>query len=465
MVTENTRKRLIVVGGDAAGMSAASQAKRRMGKDTLDVWVLERSPHISYAACGMPYMIGGVIEDPDKLLILKPETAREKRGIDVRLGHEAVAIDVGARTVTFRAGQGEAQQQSYDALVLATGALPRVPAVEGVNLDGVEVLRTFADGLKLKQRLSAGAVKDVVVVGAGLVGLEMAEAFRSRGCNVTLLKRTASALLGLEPAFDEQVEAALARNGCVLLKGSPLEAIVDNGRGGVAAVRAGGETRKADLVLLAAGVVPNTSLAAQAGIDLGAQKTIAVDEHLETSAPDVFAVGDCAAQTHRISGQSVFVSQALAANRMGKIAGANVAARLSEKGRFKTHPGTMATVLTKVFDLEVGMCGLTVAEARKAGFDVAFAWVKDRYRASYYPGTGPLYVGLVFEATGGRLLGGQLVGRQGAAKRLDVLVAALDAGMDLERLSRLDLGYCPPFAPAWDPLLVAATVARKKLEQ
>lgn len=463
-MSEN-KKRLIVIGGDAAGMSVAVRAKKHM--QDLEVVVLERSPHISYAACGMPYMISGVIPDPASLLILTPEKALSSRGVNVRTGHEVVSIDLGQKLVACRSenqtGTGE-ETFGYDALVLATGARARIPAVSGVNLEGVTTLRTYQDGLALKNFLEENSVKKVVITGSGLVGLETAESFRRLDCNVTLLKRSAGPLLGLEPVLSKIVEEELARNGCILLKNSPLEEIVKNGRGGVAAVRTDGETIKADLVLLATGVIPNSEIAAAAGIRLSVQNTIAVNEHLETSADSVFAAGDCTSQIHRVSEKPVFISQALAANRSGRTAGANVAAMLSGRGKPGSYPGTMGTVLTKVFDLEVGLCGLNPEGAAAAGFDARFAWIKDRSRAGYYPGGSSLYVGLVFESRSGRLLGGQIIGKEGAAKRLDVISAAIDAKMDLERFSNLDLGYCPPFSPAWDPLLTAASVALKNLE-
>ncbi len=469
------RKRLIIIGGDAAGMSAASQAKKR-NKD-LDVLVLERGDYISYAACGMPYMVSGVIKDPDSLLILTPEKARANRGIDVRTRHEVVSVDLKNCSVTVKAGKGigkamgkmmgkgqgdEARtfEEHYDGLVFATGARPRLPAAKGINLEGVMVLRDFADGLALKDRRD---VKDVVIVGAGLVGLEMAESFRRLERNVTMLKRSDGPLLDMDPALSELVEQELVRNGCVLLKGSPLEEMVGDDSGKVVAVRAGGETRRADLVLLATGVAPNSEPAREAGLKLGVKDTIAVNEHLATSHTGVFAAGDCVSQIHRVSHKEVFVSQALAANRSGKIAGANVAEYLSGGNQFSTHPGTMATVLTKVFDLQVGTCGLTVNEAKAAGFETGFTWIKQHSRSHYYPGGSPLFVGLVYERKTGRLLGGQIVGKEGGAKRLDVLVTALSAKMDLETLSRLDLSYCPPYSPPWDPVLIAASIALKSI--
>ncbi len=460
-----SKKRLIVIGGDAAGMSAAVRAKKHMQE--LEVLVLEKSGHISYAACGMPFMLSGVIPDPASLLVLTPEKALASRGVNVLTQHEAISIDPGRKTVTCRVGNPGVSRETgfeYDALVLAMGARASIPAAPGVNLDGVKTLRTYGDGLALKRFFQEHRVKHVVISGSGLVGLETAESFRRLDCNVTLLKRSAGPLLGLEPVLSKIVEEELAKNGCILLKNSPLGEIVENSSGKVAAVQTGGETIKADLVLLASGVIPNSEIAAAAGIRLSVQNTIAVNEHLQTSADNVFAAGDCTAQIHKVSEKPVFISQALAANRSGRTAGANVTALVWEKGQPASYPGTMGTVLTKVFDLEVGLCGLNLKEANAAGFDGRFTWIKDRSRAGYYPGGSPLYVGLVFESGSGRILGGQIAGKEGAAKRLDVISAAIDAKMDLQRFSNLDLGYCPPFSPAWDPLLTAASVALKNLE-
>jgi NADPH-dependent 2,4-dienoyl-CoA reductase/sulfur reductase-like enzyme len=454
-------KRLVVVGGDAAGMSAASQAKRRCPE--LEVVVLEQGAEISYAACGMPFFVSGVIGDAGELRVLGVEDARRKRKIDVRLGHRVVGVDPAPKEVRYQRSGTAVESMSYDALLLATGARPIMPAVGGVQLDGVFVLRSLEDGVAIRRFVRERRCRKVVIAGAGLIGLEMAEAFRSLGCQVTLLKRTAKPLGELEPEMSEVVEEELAKKGCVLLKKSTLESVVADGAGEVTAVKAGGEVMETDLVLLAVGVAPSSELASEAGIELGAGGAVAVDDYLETSAEDVFAAGDCAEQTHRVSGERVFLSQALSANRMGKIAGGNIAARLAGSGALRSHPGTLGTVLTKVFDLEVAATGLNLAGAARAGIEAKFSMIRARSRAHYYPGGAALHVGLVFEANTGRVLGGQLVGKEGAAKRLDVLAAAIDGGMDLERVSRLDLAYCPPYAPVWDPLLTAASVALKSM--
>jgi len=432
----------------------------------LEVVVFEAGPYISYAACGMPFMISETIQDPHSLVIVDPQKAREKRGLDVRPEHRVVGLDAKKKVVSYKQrGSAEVRSLPYKRLVLATGARATVPPVPGVQLQGVFLLRNFEQGLALKHHLKAERPKSVVIVGSGLVGLEMADAFRSKGLQVTLLKSSASPLLDLDPRLSEVVEEELARNECVLLKSSPLEAIEDNGQGEVARVLAGGETLETPMVLIATGVRPETTLAEEAGLSLGAKGALAVDEHLVSSDESIYGAGDCTEQVHRVSREKVFVSQAQAANRQGRIAGANVAASLKGQPASMAHPGTMGTVLTTVFDLEVALTGLSVKAAAAAGFEPRFTLITDHSRAGYFPGAQPIHVGLVYEAMTGRLLGAQMVGREGVAKRIDIISTAMDAGMDLQRLSDLDLSYCPPAAPPWDPVLIAANVASKQLKK
>ncbi|MCD6499752.1 MAG: FAD-dependent oxidoreductase [Deltaproteobacteria bacterium] len=459
MSNENTQ-RLVVVGGDAAGMSAASQAKRR--NPDLDVVVLEQGDFISYAACGMPYMISGAVAESDSLLVLKPETARKRRGLDVRMRHRVLGIDVKRKVVQFEdLEQGRNDELPYGSCVVATGAVPIVPSVPGVNLDGVMTLRSFESGLVIRKAMADHVPKRSVVVGSGLVGLEMAEALTSLGSAVTILKRTGDAILGLYPELAEVVAEELARNGCTLLMKTALEGLEGTDR--VEMVLGGGEVIPADFVLLAVGVQPASDLAREAGMTLGVKGAIAVDEHMETSAAGVFAAGDCVDQVHGVSGEKVFVPQALSANRQGRVAGANAGFVVAGSSNRLTNPPVYSTFVTKVFGLEVARTGLTMADAQRVGLDAGIMAIKASSRAHYYPGSAPLHVAVLYEKGTGRLLGAQMVGSDGVAKRIDTFVTALSAGMDLEAVSRLDLAYAPPFAPVWDPVLVAVNVAKKRV--
>ncbi len=460
-MSEKSSGRFVVIGGDAAGMSAASQAKRRY--PGLEVVVLEKDRYISYAACGMPYMVSGVVADAEDLFALRIEDARGKRGLDVRLGQEATAIDPAAKTVRYRdVSTGKEETLSYDACMIATGAVPVIPPIPGVGYEGVLTLRSYGSGLVVRKFVDEHKPKSAVVVGAGLVGLEMAEALTLRDVKTTVMEMAAGPILGLAPELSRVVEEEMASHGVTLLMQTALERI-DGPDGRVAEVQGGSETIPAELVLLSVGVRPASDLAADAGIELGVHGAIRVDEKTATSAQAVFSAGDCAEQVHGITNEPVFIPQALSANRQGRVAGANAAALIVGKPMSETNPPAYGTIITKVFDTEIALTGLTLQQALDHGLDAAVTVIKSRSKAHYYPGADPLHVALVFEKGTGRLLGGQLVGKGGAVKRIDVLVTALSAGFDLDRLSRLDLAYAPPFAPVWDPILVAANVAKKKV--
>ncbi len=460
-MTEQSKGRLVVVGGDAAGMSAASQAKRRY--PDMEVVVLEKDQYISYAACGMPYMVSGVVRDADDLFALRIEDAINKRKLDVRLGHEVLSIDPADKKVRFRIAEtGLTDDISYDACVIATGAEPIVPPVPGSDLEGVLVLRSYGSGLAVRKYVDQHAPQAGVVVGAGLVGLEMAEALTLRGVKTTVLEMAPGPILGLVPELSRVIEEELASHGVTLLFQTALER-VEGVDGRVREVHGGSETFPAGLVLLSVGVKPASALARAAGVDLGVRGAIHVDERAATSVPGLFSAGDCAEQVHGITGKPVFIPQALSANRQGRVAGANAAALIVGKEMTETNPPAYGTIVTKVFDKAVALAGLTLLEAQRAGFDADVVVIKSRSKAHYYPDATPLHVALVFEKGTGRVLGGQLVGSPDAVKRIDVVVTAMSAGLDLEQLSRLDLAYAPPFAPVWDPLLVAANVGKKKI--
>jgi NADPH-dependent 2,4-dienoyl-CoA reductase/sulfur reductase-like enzyme len=445
--------RLVVVGGDAAGMSAASQA-RRLAPD-LEIVVLEAGDHVSYAACGLPLLVSGEVTDPTRLLGLTPEIAREQRGLDVRTGTRVTGIDrAGCRVHLSGAGT-----LPFDRLVLATGARPLRPALPGVDLEGIHALRHLDHGLALHRDLTRAPRRRAVVAGAGYVGLDVAEALRRRGLAVTLIKRTAGPLLGLEPELGALAEEALTRGGCLFLRDAPLYGL--EGAGRVAAVHAGGERLAADLVVLALGIEPATELAREAGLSLGPGGAVAVDAFLATSAAGILAAGDCATQRHRVTGQAVHLPQALGANRQGRIAGANAALDLLDRPGRRTDPGTLGTAMKRLFDVELAHTGLSLAAARAAGREAFATVITARTRPGYTPGSGVIKVALITERGTGRLLGGQIAGASGSAKRIDVLATALSAGLDVAALADLDLGYTPVLSPLWDPLLVAARLAAR----
>lgn len=455
------RRRLVVVGGVAAGMSAASRARRL--DPGLEILVFERTGYVSYGSCGLPYYLGGLVGRAEDLVVYSPSFFKERRGIDVFVRHEVTAIDPASRRVRVRRLEdGQTLEYGYDRLVLATGASPVRPPVPGVRRPGVFVLRTLEDGIAVRERLEqlqapgalpGGRAPRAVLVGAGPIGLEVAEALVGRGFEVALVEMAPQVLPGYHPQLAALVEGELRKRGVAVYTGEALAAVDGPGDDGPAAsvVTASGRSLPADLVLLATGIRPNVELARQAGIRLGATGAVAVDDRLRTSAPDVFAAGDGVETWHRVLGRPAWIPLGTTSNKMGRVAGENAA------GGDAIFRGVVGTAALRAFDLEVGRTGLTEDEAARAGWEAVTAHVRHGSRAHYYPGPGPVHVWLVGDRRTGRLLGAQAVGPAGAvAKRIDVLAAAVTAGMAVEEVAELDLSYAPPFAPVWDPVLMAA---------
>jgi NADPH-dependent 2,4-dienoyl-CoA reductase/sulfur reductase-like enzyme len=441
---------ILIIGGDAAGMSAASQVRRRHAD--WPVTVLERGGFTSYAACGIPYYLAGDVPALDDLVVVTPEAFREQRRIDVRTGWEAIAVDLPGKRVEARQPDGTVQSLAFDRLLLATGASPVVPPWEGNSLSGVVVMRSLRDARGIAEWIQEG-VRRAVVIGAGYVGLEAVEAFRRRGLEVTVIEKQATTMGGVAAEVSGQVEEELASHGIDLRLATEVTGLVGAG-GRVRAVATDVGETPCDLCLISLGVRPNSRLAEAAGIRLGVRGAIAVDDRQRTSAPEVFAAGDCAEALHRVTGRPVYIPLALTANRQGRIAGVNLA------GGDERFPGVVGSAVTKVFDLTIARTGLTLEQAAESGFTPQRVTATAPCRAHYYPGHVPLYVDLVFDGPSRRLLGGQLAGRDpSAAKRCDVVAVAITAGLTIDEVAGLDLSYAPPFAPVWDPILQAANRA------
>jgi CoA-dependent NAD(P)H sulfur oxidoreductase len=438
--------RLVVIGGGAAGMSAASAARR--AAPALDVVVCEAGGFAAYGMCGIPYFLGGTVARAESLLAYPPEEFREKRGIDLRLRTRVTRIDPGAHEVHVAADSGSAPV-GYDALVVATGADPVRPPVPGLDRPRVFTIRSLDEAIELRRLLDTGSVRRATVVGAGYIGLETAEALVCAGIDVEVVEALPRVLGNVDEPVARLAEAELARHARLRL-GARLDAV--RGRdGGVTAVVDGAES-DTDLVVVATGVRPATGLLIRAGARHLPDRSVVADTCMRTSLPDVFAAGDSVALPHLVLGGPAWVPLGPAANKTGRVAG-TVAA-----GGAASFAGVVGTAVVKVFDLEVARTGLTLAEARAAGLAAAATDVVSRSRAKYYPGGAPLRARLV-HAPDGRLLGGQLAGREGAAKRIDVLATALHAGLTVSDLAALDLSYAPPFAPVYDPVLAAAIKA------
>lgn len=414
-------------------MSAASAARRV--DPALEIVVLETGAYVAYGVCGLPYYLSRVVEHAEDLLAHPPAYFAEHRGLDLRTRARAVDLDPERRVLRYTR-DGEQHDLGYTALVVAAGGAPTVPSLPGPPRPTFTV-RTLADAIALRALLDTGEVRSALVVGAGYIGLEMAEALHARGCAVTVVERLGRVLTTLDAEVAARVEEHVREHVDLRL--------------GFA-----GEPPAADVVVLATGVAPAGSIAADAGAVTGARGALLVDDRMRTSLPGVWAAGDCIAPIHRVLGVPAFVPLGPAANKTGRVAG-TVAA-----GGDATFDGIVGTAVVKVFDLEVAHTGLTLEQAGAAGLAAVATDVVGRSRAKYYPGSTPVHVRLVHEP-GGRLLGAQLVGREGAATRIDVVATALHAGLTVADLAALDLAYAPPYAPVYDPLILAAQAALRKL--
>jgi len=442
-------RRLAIIGGDAGGMSAASIARRR--DEDLEIVAFERGPYTSYSACGIPYYVGGLVEDAGRLIGRDPAQHRAN-GIDVRMGCEVLAIDLPARTLTVRTGDRESHEP-FDQLVIATGAKPVLPDVPGA--EAIEPARTVDAGERLRTALERGG-RCAVVVGAGYIGLEMAEALVSRGLNVTMIEAAPQVMGTLDADMAARVQQAAEGTGIHVVLNEGVEEIVTDASGAPTEVRTGSGAYPADHVVIGTGARPAVALAAEAGLRIGDSGALAVDDHQRCPGHDgVFAAGDCAESHHRVLDRAVNIQLGTHANKQGRVAGTNAT------GGDVRFPGAIGTAVSKICRYEVARTGISEREAQRAGIEVVSATIEDRTRAGYYPGAGPIWVKLVAEPGSGRLLGGQIVGVEGAAKRIDVLATAIWTGLAVDELALLDLSYAPPFSGVYDPLLIAARETAK----
>ena len=452
--------RLIVIGGDAAGMSAAAQARRRQTADELEIVVIERSRFTSFSACGIPFWIGGEVPNMDALVARTPAEHRA-RGLTLHTECEAVAIDSATRSVTVReVGGSTTREEPYDNLLIATGSVPNRPALPGIDAPNVHGVQVLDDGVALRASLDAPGVRRVVVVGGGYIGVEIAEAAKTRDFDVTVIDRSHTPIGMFDEDIGEYIAEAIRGLGIGLVLDQQVAAIDTDDTGRATGVRTtDGTVHPADVVVLGLGVRPNVGLAVAAGVPIGEAGGIVVDRRMRTPIAGVWAAGDCVESLHRLSGQRVVIALGTHANKQGRVAGINLS------GGYATFPGVIGTAVTKVCAWEVARTGLSEREAQQAGFGFVTASVDTTTRAGYYPGAQPIRVKVVAEQRSGRLLGAQIVGREGAAKRIDVLATAIWNDMRVGDLTNLDLSYAPPFAPVWDPVLVAARQADAAVER
>ena len=443
----------LVIGGDAAGMSAASKARRN--HPDLKITVLEQTSDVSYSACGMPYNIAVPGREMDDLIVRKAEVFKVKQGIDLMLGRKAISIDPKARKVVHTGKAGDESELHYDKLLIATGARPVIPDMPGVNLPGVLALKSLEDGRAVKRFMAENKVSKAVIIGMGYIGLEMAEAFHERGIEVHMVKPSKRFIPYLPQEMSEVVSSELTEKGIQLHFGIEPKSVRKSGSS--LALESNEGEIQTDMVLISVGVTPNSEIASDAGITPGPRSSIAVDKFMKTSDPDIFAAGDCADAFHVVTGKRVWIPLALRANRAGWAVADNLVIDTVEL------PGIVGTAVFRTLDMEVARTGLSLDEASREGFDAVGEVIKSRSRAHAHPGNQTIHVHLVADRKSGKLLGGAMVGKEGCAHRINSIAVALHAGMKVDEFFQCDLAYAPPFSPVWDPMLTAANQLMKKL--
>ena len=449
-------KRIVIIGGVAGGASAAARA-RRLSEDA-QITLIERGDHISFANCGLPYHIGEAIPDREKLLVQTPEMMKKRFRIDVRVRCEATGIDRQAKTVTVRNLNDDSEETlPYDALILSPGARPKRPPIPGIDLPGVMTLRNIADMDAIKQAVDDGGVSRAVVVGGGYIGLEMVEALRHRDVPTTLVELEDQVFILADREMVAPVHQQLQLH-CVDLRLKTGVAAIEKSGDGLTVVLTDGARVAAGLVVMSIGVEPEAWLAREAGLEVGETGGILVDSHQQTSDPNIFAVGDASEVTHFVSGQKALVPLAGPANRQGRIAADNIF------GRDSTYTASQGTAICKVFDLAVGLTGLSETALKRMGMEYEAVHIHPMSHAGYYPGAKPLSLKLLFSPKDGKILGAQAVGAEGVDKRIDLIAVAMRAGLTVEALSELELSYAPPYGSAKDPVNYAGFAAQNILE-
>jgi NADPH-dependent 2,4-dienoyl-CoA reductase/sulfur reductase-like enzyme len=439
--------RILVIGGVAAGMSAAAAAKRHDEKH--EVVVFERGEHISYGACGLPYFLSNKEQKPEELIALTPDKALSKKGVIVNIRSEVMRIDTKNRKLEVAGTRDNSKSEhSYDRLIIATGASPVRPEAPGIDNKKVFFLKTLNDGIKLKDFMHKNKPKSVVIIGAGHIGLEAAEAFKLCGITeITMAAKGAHLCWWLDKDMADMVEKKAAEEKIHIIKEAQLRSIED--KGNQVAVNTSVGVFTADFAFISQGMKPNSALAKDAGIKLGARNSIAVNNFMETSAGGVYAAGDCADVYNIVEKERIYMPRGTTANKQGRFAGVNAA------GGSLEMKGITGSLVFKFFDLEIGRTGMWEEEAARKKIEVRSALIKSVTRAGYYPGGYRIFVKLTADKKSGKFLGGQIIGGEGVAKRIDILSTALYNGMAIEEMRQLDLSYAPPFSPVWDPVLIA----------
>jgi NADPH-dependent 2,4-dienoyl-CoA reductase/sulfur reductase-like enzyme len=462
-LSTNKKKRIVVIGGVAAGTSAASKAKRI--DPSTDVKIIQEESVVSYGACGIPYVVEGIINNFEELVERPPDIFKSKYGIDIIINTRAYKIDRFTKQVhTTDLQSGKETIFDYDSLVVATGARAAVPDLKGVNQEGVFLIRNYADGVKINDSKITKSAHSCIIAGAGLIGLEMVEAFKNRGStlrrgmDVTLVEMADHVLpTMLDKNMAKIVERELEENGVRIILGERVEEIlgVDGQVNGIKT-----NTKRqinTDFIVLGTGVKPNSEIARDAGVEPGHANAIKVDEYMKTNIPDLFAAGDCATARNYITNKDMYLPLGTTANKQGRVAGENAA------GGSAKFRGIAGSAITKVFDLFIGKTGLSKEDALRNGFDPVEEVIEDITRARYYPDNKPIWIKIVADRKSGRVLGSQIVGGEGVKERIDLIALALLLKADIRDLASYDACYVPPASPVWEPVNIAASQAAKRL--
>lgn len=439
--------KVVIVGGVAGGASAAARIRRL--DESAEVVVFERSGYVSYANCGLPYYVGGTISDPEALTLQTPESFHDRFCVDMKVKHEVVAIDPQGKTVRVKdLVTGREFEEGYDKLVLSPGAKPTQPRLPGIGLDRVFTLRTVEDTFRMKEFIDAEKPRSAVIAGGGFIGLELAENLCELGIDVTIVQRPKQLMKPFDPDMAAFIHAEARKHGIKLELGRTVEGFVD-ADGGVEMLLKDADPLRADMIVLAIGVTPDTALAKEAGLATGIGGSILVNDRMETSARDIYAVGDAVQVKHLVTGQDALISLAGPANKQGRIAADNIC------GVDSRYRGSQGSSVIKVFDMTAASTGVNEGAAKLAGIDVDCVVLSPMSHAGYYPGGKLMTMKVVFEKGTYRLLGAQIVGYEGVDKRIDVLATAIFAGLRATGLKDLDLAYAPPYSSAKDPVNMA----------
>lgn len=439
--------KIVIVGGVAGGATAAARIRRL--DEQAEIVVFERSGYISYANCGLPYYIGDVIADPDELTLQTPESFFSRFQVSMKVHHEVISIHPNKKTVSVKNLEtGEEFEEEYDKLLLSPGAKPAQPKIPGIGLERVFTLRTVEDTFRIKEFINKHNPKTAVLAGGGFIGLELAENLRELGMDVTIVQRPKQLMTPFDSDMAAFIHGEMREHGVKLHLGHTVEGFTEND-GRVDILLKDAPTLHADLVVLAIGVTPDTALAKNAGLKLGIKGSILVNDRMETSAADIYAVGDAVQVKHAVTGQETLISLAGPANKQGRIAADNIC------GGNSSYRGSQGSSVIKVFDLTAAVTGINESDAKKAGLNADKVILSPMSHAGYYPGGKLMTMKVVFEKETYRLLGAQIVGYEGVDKRIDVLAASIHAGMKATELKELDLAYAPPYSSAKDPVNMA----------